>query len=113
MIRGLTHLLLEHPALPKRSCQACYNDDEGDSMIQTIEATIDESGHVRLLEAVRLPTRRRALVTILEEECDDLAPPQTLAQMAAAHHARSQRMRAGEGAYVSVDLPFVDDGADW
>lgn len=36
-------------------------------MIQTVEALIEEDGTVSLLEAVRLPTRRRALVTILEE----------------------------------------------
>ena len=37
-------------------------------MIKTVEAVIDESGQVRLLESVSLPTARRALVTILEEE---------------------------------------------
>jgi hypothetical protein len=37
-------------------------------MIQTVEAVIDEQGHVRLLESVKLPSARRALVTILEEE---------------------------------------------
>ena len=37
-------------------------------MIQTIEAVIDEEGRVQLLEDVRLPEARRALVTILEEE---------------------------------------------
>lgn len=37
-------------------------------MIKTIEAVIDESGGVRLLEEVRLSTARRALVTILEDE---------------------------------------------
>lgn len=36
-------------------------------MIRTVEAVIDESGSVRLLEGVRLPGPRRALVTILEE----------------------------------------------
>lgn len=36
-------------------------------MIKTIEAIIDEHGRVRLLEEVRLPAARRALVTILEE----------------------------------------------
>ena len=41
-------------------------------MLQTIEAVIDERGVVHLAEAVRLPGRRRALVTILEEEA--LAP---------------------------------------
>lgn len=37
-------------------------------MIQTVEAMIDENGRVQLLESVRLPEARRALVTILEEE---------------------------------------------
>lgn len=37
-------------------------------MIQTIEAIIDETGRVQLLENVRLKEARRALVTILEEE---------------------------------------------
>lgn len=36
-------------------------------MIRTFEAVIDENGNVRLLEAVQLPSARRALVTILEE----------------------------------------------
>jgi hypothetical protein len=36
-------------------------------MIQTIEAVIDEKGHVELLEAVMLSVPRRALVTILDE----------------------------------------------
>jgi ATP-dependent DNA ligase len=36
-------------------------------MIRTVEAIVDEHGHVRLLERVRLPEARRALVTILEE----------------------------------------------
>ncbi len=37
-------------------------------MIQTIEAVIDEQGKVQLLQNVRLPQVRRALVTILEEK---------------------------------------------
>jgi hypothetical protein len=37
-------------------------------MIQTVEAVIDEDGKVHLLESVRLPEARRALVTILEDE---------------------------------------------
>jgi hypothetical protein len=36
-------------------------------MIQTIEATIDEQGNVKLLEPVKLTSTRRALVTILED----------------------------------------------
>ena len=37
-------------------------------MLRTIEAVIDEQGIVRLLEPIRLPAERRALVTILEYE---------------------------------------------
>ena len=37
-------------------------------MIQTIEAVIDEQGKVQLLQNVKLPQVRRALVTILEEK---------------------------------------------
>ena len=37
-------------------------------MIQTLEAVIDERGIVRLLEDVHLPSSRRALVTILDDE---------------------------------------------
>ena len=36
-------------------------------MIRTIEATIDEQGNVKLREPVKLPSTRRALVTILED----------------------------------------------
>jgi hypothetical protein len=41
---------------------------EGNTMIRTVEAVIDEHGNVRLLEPVHLPAARRALVTILEEQ---------------------------------------------
>ncbi len=37
-------------------------------MIQTVEAIIDEQGHIHLLAPIHLSTARRALVTILEEE---------------------------------------------
>ena len=36
-------------------------------MIRTVEAIIDEQGHIHLLEKVTLPESRRALVTILED----------------------------------------------
>ena len=37
-------------------------------MIRTIEAVIDEEGNVRLLEPAHLPSARRALLTILEDQ---------------------------------------------
>ncbi len=39
-------------------------------MLQTVEATIDEQGNVRLLEPVQLPKAQRAFVTILTDEID-------------------------------------------
>jgi len=36
-------------------------------MIRTVEAVVDSSGNVRLLEDVQLAGPRRALVTILED----------------------------------------------
>ncbi|MGH9946631.1 MAG: hypothetical protein ACRD6X_05465 [Pyrinomonadaceae bacterium] len=37
-------------------------------MIKTVEAVIDKKGDVRVLNNVRLPRGRRALVTVLEEK---------------------------------------------
>lgn len=36
-------------------------------MLQTVEAEIDASGNVRLLEPVRVTRKARAIVTVLEE----------------------------------------------
>ena len=37
-------------------------------MIQTLEAIVDEAGNIKLLTEIHLQQRRRALVTILDEE---------------------------------------------
>jgi hypothetical protein len=43
-------------------------------MLKTVEAVIETDGSVRLVEPVRVPRPRRALVTILDEESEgDLA----------------------------------------
>ena len=39
-------------------------------MLQTVEATIDEQGNVRLLEPIQLLKPRRVFVTILPSEID-------------------------------------------
>ena len=39
-------------------------------MLQTIEATIDEQGNVRLLQPIQLPKSRRAYVMIFDDERD-------------------------------------------
>ena len=36
-------------------------------MIRTVEAVVDPNGNVRLLEDIRLPGPRRALLTILDD----------------------------------------------
>lgn len=53
-------------------------------MIKTIEAVIDEHGQVRLLEIVNLPSARRALVTILEDEPAGISETALLAEAALA-----------------------------
>lgn len=53
-------------------------------MIQTVEALIDENGSVSLLEEVRLPAARRALVTILEEPAGDKTETALLSEAALA-----------------------------
>lgn len=40
-------------------------------MLQAIEAIIDQNGILRLLEPVKLPKRRRVIITILDEEADE------------------------------------------
>ena len=60
-------------------------------MTQTVEAMIYENGRVSLAEPLHLPGRRRALLTIFEDDTplnEDLAPARTHAEMAAAHRAR-------------------------
>lgn len=42
-------------------------------MIRTVEAIVDEAGHVRLLEDVKLGEAHRALVTILDDRPVPLA----------------------------------------
>ncbi len=43
-------------------------------VMRTLKAIIDEKGHVELLEPLRLSHKRRALVTILEPEVQELRP---------------------------------------
>ena len=47
-------------------------------MIRTFEAVIDKDGKVRLLESVELPSARRALVTILDDEPSAAVPETAL-----------------------------------
>lgn len=40
-------------------------------MIRTVEAVVEADGRIRLLEHVRVPSPRRALVTILDEPAEE------------------------------------------
>jgi hypothetical protein len=68
-------------------------------MIRTLEAVIDEWGRVRLLEPLRLPAARRALVTILEEE-----PALHLSEAA----LRSEAVLAADWSRPDEDLAWSD-----
>lgn len=41
-------------------------------MTQTLEAVIDKDGKIRLLESINLPRNRRALLTILDNEPEEI-----------------------------------------
>lgn len=43
-------------------------------MIQTLEAVVDQQGTLRLLDSIRLPPLRCALITVLDEEPEWSAP---------------------------------------
>jgi hypothetical protein len=51
-------------------------------MIRTVEAVVDEHGHVRLLETVQISAPRRALVTILDESAPALNEAALLSEAA-------------------------------
>jgi hypothetical protein len=53
-------------------------------MIQTVEAVVDASGHVRLLGEVRVDAPRRALVMVLDEPAALPAETALLAEPALA-----------------------------
>jgi hypothetical protein len=40
-------------------------------MARTVDAVIDETGRVRLLESLSLPSPRRAIVTVLDDVIDE------------------------------------------
>ena len=53
-------------------------------MLRTIQAIIEQNGVVRLLEAVRVNGRRRALVTILDEDIESPADSYMLSESSLA-----------------------------
>jgi len=63
-------------------------------MIQTLEASIDESGRVQLLEAVHFSGARRALVTILEEPPRETSEAAILSEAALSDWNRDEEEEA-------------------
>jgi hypothetical protein len=53
-------------------------------MLQTIEAVTDQNGVLRLSAPMQLPKRRRVLITILNEEADDVTNLALLSEPALA-----------------------------
>lgn len=53
-------------------------------MMVTLEAVIDESGNVKILEPISFPTARRALVVILNEPTNGIAETALLSEAALA-----------------------------
>jgi hypothetical protein len=60
------------------------------SMIQTVEAIVDATGHVRLLGEVRVDAPSRALVTVLDEPALVAAETALLAPALAADWSRPE-----------------------
>ncbi len=53
-------------------------------MKQTVEAIIDEQGHVRLVEPVKIKGIHRALVTVLDEPPEEIGETTQLAEKSLA-----------------------------
>ena len=71
-------------------------------MMQTLEAIVDETGKISLLEEVRLEKSRRALVTILDEE------PKTAAT------SKKENLRRVFGEMRKVEMfRAIENVSDW
>ena len=83
-------------------------------MIQTVEAVIDSSGRVLLLEDVALPKGHRALVTVLDERADvgtfepALLSEASLAEDSAQARGGRSLVTPSVGTVGLVRFPFSD-----
>lgn len=53
-------------------------------MLQSIEAIVDHNGVLRVLEPITLPRFRRVIITILDDESEDLANLAEMSEVALA-----------------------------
>jgi hypothetical protein len=81
-------------------------------MIRTIEAVIDASGNVQLLEPIRIKGVRRALVTILEEP--PVAAPNLPALSLEALEQASLDEAEGEAlSMLALSAAYADDEPEY
>lgn len=73
-------------------------------MMQTVEAIIDENGAVRLLETVRLPQARRALLTILDD-----FPQET---SALSNQSLAEKWSDNQDFLNAISEAYADDDAE-
>ncbi len=79
-------------------------------MLRTVEATIDKNGKVKLAETVKLRTKTRALVTILDEELPGGELPNEVALIAEASLAKDWLSPQEDEAWKYLaDLPDLDE----
>jgi hypothetical protein len=76
-------------------------------VLRTVEATIDENGKVKLAESVRLRGKKRALVTILDDDFSEDMPNETalLSESALRDWLSPEEDKAWEHL---ADLPDLD-----
>lgn len=73
-------------------------------MMQTVEAIVDENGKVKLLETVRLPEARRALLTILED-----SPPENSFN---SNKSLSEKWADNKEFLSAVNDAYLDEDAE-
>jgi len=79
---------------------------------ERIKLTTEES--VKRMDA--FPERAEQIIDAVRKskrQAAEIRPGQTIEEMATRHRARMAADSAEGPSYADVDLPFVDDGADW
>lgn len=74
-------------------------------MLRTVEAIIDEHGHVQLNEPVKVNRPTRAIVTLLDEGYDSSMEPYVLAESALSDWLRPEEDEAWKHL---AELPDLD-----
>jgi hypothetical protein len=92
---------------------AVYSPErEALNMIRTIEAVIDASGNVQLLEPIQLKGVRRALVTILEEPPSVATDLSTLG-VETVEQASSEEEENSELSMAALSGAYADDEPEY